>query len=104
MAVAASLEKMDPEHGVAYVRAAPVEQLPPPMASSGVIGWVRANFFATPFDAALSILMLLLIAWVVPPLLKFLVIDAVWSGNDREACLETAARPEVGACWAFVRD
>ena len=28
----------------------------------------------------------------------------MWSGTDREACLPTAERPEVGACWAFVRD
>ena len=28
----------------------------------------------------------------------------MWSGSDREACLPTADRPEVGACWAFVRD
>lgn len=104
MSVAASLQQMDPEHGVAYVREAPVESLPPPISARGPIGWVRANFFATPFDAVLSIVMLLLIAWVVPPLVKFLVIDAVWTGKDREACLETAAHPEVGACWAFVRD
>jgi general L-amino acid transport system permease protein len=40
----------------------------------------------------------------VPPLLRFLVIDAVWSGTDRQACLESAAHPHVGACWAFVRE
>src|SRR5262249_32477471 len=28
----------------------------------------------------------------------------VWSGTDREACLESAAHPHVGACWAFVRE
>jgi general L-amino acid transport system permease protein len=26
----------------------------------------------------------------------------VWTGADREACLVTAQRPEVGACWPFV--
>ena len=45
---------------------------------------------------------MLLIAWVVPPLLKFLIIDAVWSGTGRADCLVTPERPEVGACWAFV--
>jgi general L-amino acid transport system permease protein len=44
-----------------------------------------------------------LIVWIVPPLLRFLFIDAVWSGSDREVCLATAAHPEPGACWAFVR-
>ena len=37
-------------------------------------------------------------------MIDFLFLHAVWSGSDREACLPTAERPEVGACWAFVRD
>ena len=41
---------------------------------------------------------------IVPPLVDFLFIDATWSGTDREACLATPARPEVGACWAFIRE
>jgi len=33
---------------------------------------------------------------------RFLLIDAVWTGSDRTACLaETAGRP-VGACWPFI--
>ena len=104
MAVAASIERMDPEHSIAYVREAPAEPLPPPITARGPIGWLRANFFATPFDTILTIVMGLLILWVFPPLIKFMLIDAVWTGADREACLETAARPEVGACWAFVGD
>ncbi|HEV3184492.1 MAG TPA: amino acid ABC transporter permease, partial [Xanthobacteraceae bacterium] len=53
---------------------------------------------------AMTILVILLIVWIVPPLLKFLLIDATWSGTDREACLATEARPEIGACWPFVRE
>jgi general L-amino acid transport system permease protein len=30
------------------------------------------------------------------------VIDAVWSGNDRDSCLWSVQRREVGACWPFV--
>ena len=43
-----------------------------------------------------------MIAWLVPPLVKFLIIDAVWDGASRADCLATPQRPEVGACWAFV--
>jgi general L-amino acid transport system permease protein len=28
----------------------------------------------------------------------------VWTGDDREACILTAARPVVGACWPFVTE
>ena len=100
----ASIKEMDPEHGVAYVREAPIEALPPPASERGALGWLRANFFATPLDAALSLVLLLLLAWIVPPLLDFLLFNAVWTGKDREACLVGPDRPEVGACWAFVRD
>jgi general L-amino acid transport system permease protein len=89
---------------IAFVRKAPAPTLPPPFASTGVIGWLRINLFNTPFNAVLTVLVILLAAWVVPPLVRFLLVDAVWSGTDREACLATAARPEVGACWAFVRE
>ncbi len=104
MAMAPTIDAMEPEHGVAYVRNVPVEAAPPPVTASGSLGWVRANFFATPFDAVLTVVMVLLIAWIVPPLLDFMVFDAVWSGKDREACLATPQHPAVGACWAFVRD
>jgi general L-amino acid transport system permease protein len=40
----------------------------------------------------------------VPPILKFLFIDAVWTGTDRAACRAETAGHEIGACWAFIRD
>jgi general L-amino acid transport system permease protein len=86
-----------------YLRTALAEPLPPPILRSGVIGWVRANLLSSPLNIALTLFSLALIAWLVPPLLRFLLIDAVWSGNDREACLATQANPHPGACWAFVR-
>ncbi len=88
----------------AYVRGEPAAALPPPFASTGWIGWCRANLFGTPLNAVLTVLIVLLLAWAVPPLARFLLIDAVWNGADRQACLVTAAHPEVGACWAFVRE
>src|SRR5271170_3202821 len=87
----------------AYLRTAPAERLPPPSPSGGVFGWLRANLLSSPGNIALTLLCILLIAWVVPPLLRFLLIDAVWSGSGREACLASPANPAPGACWAFVR-
>jgi general L-amino acid transport system permease protein len=87
---------------LAFVRRVPVKALPPPEPVSGAAVWLRKNLLSTPFNVALTIVCLLLIAWVVPPLLKFLVIDAVWQGTGRADCLVTPERPEVGACWAFV--
>ena len=78
--------------------------MPAPGATTGAIGWIRANLFSSPANIALTLFSAFLIYWIVPPIIDFLFLHAVWSGSDREACLPTAERPEVGACWAFVRD
>jgi general L-amino acid transport system permease protein len=87
-----------------YVRAAPVEAMPAPAAMTGAVGWVRANLFSSPSNIALTIISVLLVLWILPPVIEFMLTNAVWSGADREACLPTAERPDVGACWPFVRD
>ena len=89
---------------IAFVQSATQDPLPPPMSQSGAIGWIRANLISGPMNIVLTILSILLIVWIFPPLIKFLFIDAVWSGSNRDACTITAERPVVGACWAFVRD
>jgi general L-amino acid transport system permease protein len=89
---------------IAYVRAAPAPAVARPIVTVGVIGWLRANLFSSWLNTLTTIGVILLLAWLAPPTLGFLVFDAVWSGADREACLATAARPEAGACWAFVAE
>jgi general L-amino acid transport system permease protein len=66
------------------------------------MGWLRANLLSTPFNIALTVLIVLLLAWAIPEIVRFLVIDAVWSGGDRDACLWTVQHREIGACWPFV--
>jgi general L-amino acid transport system permease protein len=90
--------------GTSYVRATPVEAKPAPGATTGVVGWVRANLLSSPSNIVLTIISILLVIWIVPPLIEFMLTHAVWNGADREACLPTAERPEVGACWPFVKD
>src|ERR1700719_405551 len=88
----------------AFVRTLARDALPPPVAMSGALGWMRANLFSGPFNIAMTIVSILLIVWIVPPLVKFLVIDATWSGVDREACISLEGRSELGACWPFVHE
>jgi general L-amino acid transport system permease protein len=90
--------------GPAFVRTVPINPLPPPRASTGAVGWLRANLLSTPANIGLTLLSLILIVWLVPPLVKFLIIDAVWDGSSRADCLPRPEHPEVGACWAFVID
>jgi len=85
-----------------FVRQQTLEQQPPPASMAGPIGWVRENLFSSPFNITLTILIVLLALWVIPDLLRFVFFDAVWTGTDRNACLESVQNRPIGACWPFV--
>ncbi|MGL5116567.1 MAG: ABC transporter permease subunit, partial [Beijerinckiaceae bacterium] len=88
----------------AYLRSGEPPVLPPPMAVSGPVAWIRDNLISSPFNIAMTILSAFLIWMIVPPFLNFTIFDAVWTGADREACILTETRQTVGACWPFVTE
>ena len=85
-----------------FVRRQQLSPQPPPVRLTGAVGWLRANLLSTPFNIILTALIAVLLAWVVPAIVNFLLIDAVWSGADRDACREIVQKREIGACWPFV--
>ncbi len=91
------------DQSISYLRRVPTERLPPPAAPTGAFGWLKTNLFSSPANIALTLVCVLFTAWVLPPLVRFFLIDAVWLGTDRDACLASLAQPYPGACWAFVR-
>ena len=60
-----------------------------------MIGWLRQNLFASPLNAALTLLALYLLYVTVPPLIDWAFIDADWSG-DPERGLHR--RPAPAGC------
>lgn len=62
------------------------------------IRWARRNLFSTWWNGALTLAALWLIWVSVPPLIDWAILDAVWHGDNREACIGAGK----GACWAFV--
>src|SRR5436853_5048980 len=85
-----------------FVRRELIAPLPPPVATRGMVGFARQRLFGGVLNTTLTLLSLLLLIVVLPPLVRFLIIDAVWDGASRIDCLpETLGRP-VGACWPFV--
>src|SRR5262249_18008416 len=85
-----------------YVRRELIAPLPAPLATSGMLGFLRGRLFGGVLNTILTLLSLLLLIIVLPPLVRFLVIDAVWSGTSRTDCLaETLGHP-AGACWPFI--
>src|ERR1044072_6259350 len=87
-----------------YIRTKPVDAKTAPGATTGVVGWIRANLLSSPPNIALTIISILLVIWIVPPLIEFMITHAVWNGADREACLPTAERTEGGACRPLVKE
>jgi general L-amino acid transport system permease protein len=87
---------------IAYVRQEMVAAQPPPPASPGLVGWMRERLFSGPFNSILTVFSALVLALLIWPTLKFMVIDAVWTGSSRADCLAETVGREVGACWPFV--
>jgi general L-amino acid transport system permease protein len=61
------------------------------------VTWLRQRLFATPVDAAVSLLCLYIVWRISVPLVQWLVLDATWNGTSRDDC------KGAGACWVFVR-
>ena len=72
--------------------------LPPPAATTGVVGWLRQNLFSSPLNAAMTLVALYIIYITVIPVIDWAIVSAVWTGG-KESC-EAA----TGACWAFIGD
>ncbi|MCY0147022.1 amino acid ABC transporter permease [Hoeflea sp. G2-23] len=85
-------------NSIAYVRTVESPTTAPPNLVGGPVGWAKENLFATPRDTILTIVTFLVLLWLVPPIINWAFINAVWTGESREDCLG----PETGACWAFV--
>lgn len=84
---------------LAYVRKEEEPVLPPPRGHVSRIEAIYGNLFSSITNIILTAIGLALIILVVPPVVRWAFIDAVWTGSNRDACIA----PETGACWAFVR-
>lgn len=70
--------------------------LPPPPASTGVLGWMHENLFKGLLNSLLTVLAVAFLIYSLPPLLSWFVLDATFVG-DAETC-----RAADGACWSFI--
>jgi general L-amino acid transport system permease protein len=85
-----------------FVRETLVPQRAAPIRTTGVIAWIRWRLLSSPTNILLTIVSALLLYFTIVPSAQFLLIDAVWQGSDRNACLAENAGRAVGACWPFV--
>ncbi len=86
-----------------FVRQELAPERPAPVNTTGFAGFLRTRLFNSPINILITIVSALLLWFVLVPTIRFLLIDAVWSGTDRTACLGGNAGRPVGACWPFIQ-
>jgi len=58
---------------------------------------LNKNINTNNFNAAISVLIIFLLIFCIPPLLNWFIFDANISGNTKEACTGS------GACWVYIK-
>ena len=81
----------------AFVRTALAPPEPAPRVLGSAIGRLGRSLFASPLNVLMTFLSAAVIALVLPPFVRFLILDATWEGTSRDDCL-----PNAGACWPFI--
>ncbi|WP_022663734.1 amino acid ABC transporter permease [Desulfospira joergensenii] len=71
------------------------ETVKPPIASVGVLGWMKQNLFSSPLNTALTLVIGSGLWFTMIPFIKWAFLDACWhpDANCREA---------TGACWSII--
>ncbi len=92
---------------VSFVRSEMIAAAPPPVNNAGVVGWMRQNLFSSVSNTILTLIGCFFLYLILPGTLSWTLIEAVWSGENREACA-TAVQGGVlengwsAACWPYV--
>lgn len=68
----------------------------PSVVSLGPIAWARANLFNSLSNTVITLVVAAAILWIVPKIINWTIIDAVWEINSAKC------RTASGACWGFV--
>ena len=93
--------QMSEKRSVAFVASREIPESPPPVRTTGFVHWAKENLFSSVLNSVLTVSSLLLVLWLVPPIIRWAFVDAVWSGNSLNEC--RAVNPD-GACWAMIRE
>jgi general L-amino acid transport system permease protein len=64
------------------------------------VPWARANLFNTISNGIITVVVGVAVLWLASGLIKWGIIDAVWSAPNMRACQAAGS----GACWAFVAE
>ena len=85
-----------------FVRTELIAPIAPPPTRVGALAWAKEHLFGSVGNAILTLLGILALAALLWPMIRFLLIDAVWHGSERSDCLPETVGHAVGACWPFI--
>ena len=74
-----------------------VKEKPAPISQKGIIRWLRENLFSSPLNSAMTLLGLYFLYLIIPPFVKWAIVDAHFVGHSRADCTGD------GACWLFIK-
>lgn len=67
----------------------------PPIASVGVMGWIRGNLLSSPVNTILTLIILSILWFSVIPFINWAFISASWHPDAN-------CRESTGACWSII--
>ena len=81
----------------------------PPIATTGLLGWLRMNLFSSWFNTILTFLVIYFLYQIVPSFFNWAVFSADFTHNylgeriiDRTFCTRVMEPELGGACWAII--
>jgi general L-amino acid transport system permease protein len=78
------------------ISGSPKSVVKPPVASVGVLGWMRANLFNSWFNSLLTIVVLFVLWHSLIPFVRWAFIDSLWLSTSQEC------QAADGACWSLI--
>jgi general L-amino acid transport system permease protein len=71
-------------------------EMTPPVASVGVVGWVRKNLFSTWYNSLLTVIGIIILWRTMVPFFEWAFIDSIWFSTGK------ACQGADGACWSVI--
>jgi len=71
-------------------------EVKPPLASVGILGWIRGNLFSNWYNSLLTIVALIILWNTLIPFIKWALIDSLWFSTGKEC------QAGEGACWSVI--
>jgi len=92
-----------------YIRTKMLPDMAPPVTETGLIGWIMKNLLSSWLSGILTIFGAYIIYLIVPVIVEFAFVDAIWNGKNGLACrnvTDGGTVPDgqsIGACWPYVK-